>query len=212
MNHQVISKAVMTRLPMYYAYLKEIPEGEFVYISATAIANALELGEVQVRKDLALVSDGGKPKVGYLREGLINDLERFLGYDYTDNAILVGAGKLGQALMDYSGFSDLGLNVMAAFDAAPVREMTESGKKILPMEKVQSFIKANRIRIGIITVPAEKAQAVCDQLIECGILAIWNFAPVRLEVPEKILVQNENLATSLAVISRHVQAAVRERK
>ncbi len=212
MYSQVVSKAVLKRLPLYYSYLKEIPEGQFVYISSTAIAAALDLGEVQVRKDLALVSDGGKPKLGYLRESLIADLEHFLGYDNTDNAILVGAGKLGQALLDYSGFAEFGLNVMAAFDIHPSVPVTEGGKKILPIEQLQQYIKTNRIRIAIITVPAEYAQAVCDQLVEFGILAIWNFAPVRLEVPEKILVQNENLATSLAVISRHVQAALREKK
>lgn len=212
MDKVPVTKAMMKRLPVYLSYLKEIPDGEFIYISATAIAGALELGEVQVRKDLALVSNGGKPKVGYLREALINDLEHFLGYDYTDNAILVGAGKLGQALLDYSGFSAFGMNVLAGFDVMPDRAQTDSGKPIYPMEKLQSFIKSSRVRIAILTVPVEQAQAVCDQLLACGILAILNFAPTRLEVPDNILVQNENLATSLAVISRHVQAAMREKK
>ena len=210
MEKRNISKPVMKRLPQYHAYLKELSD-DVIYISATAIANALDLGEVQVRKDLALVSDSGKPKVGYPRETLLQELEEFLGYHCTDNAILVGAGKLGQALMDYSGFREYGLHVLAAFDQAPVRDRTESGKQILPMEHLQSFIHTHRVRIGIITVPADKAQMVCDQLVACGILAIWNFAPVRLEVPAHILVQNENLATSLAVISRHVQAILNER-
>lgn len=211
MENRVISKSVLKRLPIYYTYLKDIPEGEYTYISATALANALSLGEVQVRKDLALISDGGKPKVGYHRESLIADLEHFLGYDYTDNAILVGAGKLGQALLDYTGFEEYGLNVLAAFDRNPFQEKTDSGKRILPMDQLQSFVASRRVCIGIITVPTEAAQEVCDRLVECGILAIWNFAPVRLEVPEHILVQNENLATSFAVISRHVQAALREK-
>lgn len=206
MTKKAVSKAVLKRLPTYLAYLKSLPEEECTYISATALANALELGEVQVRKDLAMVSDGGKPKVGYLREALMQDLEHFLCYDYTDHAIVVGTGKLGQALMDYSGFETLGLYILAGFDRTPEGKRVESGKRIMSMDALPGFIKANRIRIAILTVPTEHAQSVCDQLVACGIQAIWNFAPVRLEVPEDILVQNENLASSLAVICRHMHA------
>ncbi len=207
-----ISKAVLKRLPGYLAYLKNIPEGASPYISATALANALDMGEVQVRKDLAMVSDGGRPKVGYRREDLVEDISQFLGYDNTTDAILVGAGKLGQALLGYVGFEAYGLNILAAFDAEPACEQTEEGKKILPMEKMEGFCRANSVLMGIITVPAEYAQSVCDRLISCGIKAIWNFAPVHLDVPDHILVQNENMATSLAVLSMHLQAQIKEKK
>ena len=92
-----ISKATLKRLPTYLAYLKSLPEGSSVNISATALAAGLHMGEVQVRKDLAIVSDGGRPKVGYQREALIDDIEQFLGYDNTTDAVLIGAGKLGPA-------------------------------------------------------------------------------------------------------------------
>lgn len=201
-----ISKSVLRRLPIYLAYMKTLSGVDYTYISATSIANALNMGEVQVRKDLALVSCSGKPKVGYLRSALIEELEHFLGYDYTDQAVLVGAGKLGQALMDYSGFQSYGLDILAAFDISPEKETTTGGKPILPMERLAEFIRANKIRIGIITVTENNAQEVCDTLVQCGIRAIWNFAPVRLEVPKQVLLQNENLASSLAVISMHMQA------
>ena len=97
MERKEISKAVLKRLPGYLSYLKGIPADASPYISATALAAALGMGEVQVRKDLAMVSDGGRPKIGYLRESLIEDISQFLGYDNTTDAILVGAGKLGQA-------------------------------------------------------------------------------------------------------------------
>ena len=212
MQQKEISKSVLKRLPGYVAYLRSIPESNGPYISATALANALGMGEVQVRKDLAMVSDGGRPKVGYLRESLIEDIEQFLGYDNTTDAVLIGAGKLGQALLGYVGFDAYGLNILAAFDSCPSAASTDEGKPIYHMDQLQSFCKSNKVLMGIITVPAAYAQAVCDQLIECGIKAIWNFAPTHLEVPSNILVQNENMATSLAVLSMHLQAQMKERK
>ncbi len=124
MERKEISKAVLKRLPGYLAYLKGMPDSGSPYISATALANALGMGEVQVRKDLAMVSDGGRPKIGYVRESLIEDIEQFLGYDNTTDAVLIGAGKLGLALMGYKGFQDYGLNILAAFDRDPVKDKT----------------------------------------------------------------------------------------
>jgi len=165
-----------------------------------------------VRKDLAMVSDGGRPKIGYLRESLIDDIEQFLGYDNTTDAVLIGAGKLGQALMGYQGFDEYGLNILAAFDSHPKMDRTEEGKPVYNISKLASFCRANKVLMGIITVPAESAQEAADALISCGIKAIWNFAPKHLEVPSNILVQTENMATSLAVLSVHLQAQIKEEK
>lgn len=212
MERKEISKSVLKRLPGYLAYLKSIPEGGSPYISATSLANSLGMGEVQVRKDLAMVSDGGRPKIGYLRESLIEDIEQFLGYDNTTDAVLIGAGKLGQALLGYGGFEDYGLNILAAFDVNPATEMTEEGKPIYHIDKLESFCRTHKVLMGIITVPAQHAQEVCDKLIGCGIKAIWTFANARLDVPANILVQYENMATSLAVLSMHLQAQIKEKK
>ena len=212
MERKEISKAVLMRLPGYLSYLKNIPEDASPYISATALAAALGMGEVQVRKDLAMVSDGGRPKIGYLRESLIEDISQFLGYDNTTDAVLVGAGKLGQALLGYGGFEAYGLNILAAFDEKPAADCTEEGRPIYSMDKLESFCHANKVLMGIITVPAQYAQQVCDLMIQCGIKAVWNFAPVHLDVPANILVQNENMATSLAVLSMHLQAQMKDKK
>lgn len=212
MERKEISKSVLKRLPGYLNYLKNIPDNASPYISATALANALGMGEVQVRKDLAMVSDGGRPKIGYLRESLIEDISQFLGYDNTTDAILIGAGKLGQALLGYTGFGAYGLNILAAFDMSPVNDNTEDGKPIFSMEKLESFCRTHNVLMGIITVPGSCAQEVCDRLIQCGIKAIWNFAPVHLDVPPNIVVQNENMATSLALLSMHLQAQMKEKK
>ncbi len=212
MERKEISKAVLKRLPGYLAYLKSLSQNSSPYISATALANALGMGEVQVRKDLAMVSDGGRPKIGYPRESLIDDIEQFLGYDNTTDAVLIGAGKLGQALLGYSGFGAYGLNILAAFDVTPSTEIRDDEKLIYNIDQLESFCRTHKVLMGIITVPADYAQGVCDQLIGCGIKAIWNFAPVHLEVPPHILVQHENMATSLAVLSMHLQAQIKEKK
>ena len=211
MERKEISKSVLKRLPGYLAYLKGLPEGGSAYISATSLANALGMGEVQVRKDLAMVCDGGRPKLGYPKSVLIDDIEQFLGYDNTTDAVLIGAGKLGQALLGYSGFEAYGLNILAAFDVAPAQQ-SEAGKPIYHISQLESFCRSHKVLMGIITVPVEYAQSVCDQLIECGIKAIWTFAPTHLEVPSNILVQHENMATSLAVLSMHLQAQIKEKK
>jgi len=207
-----ISNAVLKRLPSYLSYLRGLSDQDSPYISATTLAKALGMGDVQVRKDLAMVSDGGRPKVGYLRENLIEDIEQFLGYDNTTDAVLIGAGKLGQALMDHKGFEEYGLNILAGFDTNPTRDCTEDGHPIYPMENLESFCRSNKVLMGIITVPAPYAQEICDKLIDCGIKAIWTFATVHLEVPPHILVQYENMATSLAVLSMHLQAQIKEKK
>ncbi len=207
---QKISNSVLKRLPVYLSYLKALPDDAPENISATTLAAALNMGEVQVRKDLALVSDGGRPKVGYHRAGLVEDIEQFLGYDNTNDAVLIGAGKLGCALLGYSGFSEYGLNILAAFDAnETLAGQSEGGKPILPLSDLEKICSKQKIYIGIITVPAPYAQEVCDLLVANGIKAIWNFAPTHLDVPEGIIVQNENMATSLAVLSKHLSAQMK---
>jgi redox-sensing transcriptional repressor len=211
MEHKDISKAVIKRLPSYLAYLRSLPESAPANISATTLANALGMGEVQVRKDLAMVCSFGRPKVGYPRQRLADDIEQFLGYDNTTDAVIIGAGKLGQALLCYSGFEAYGLNILAAFDANPDKKCVDC-KPVMKMDELESFCRSHKVRMGIITVPADHAQGVCDKLIACGIKAVWNFAPTHLEVPNNILVQHENMATSLAVLSMHLQAQMKEKK
>lgn len=202
-----ISLPVLKRLPSYLTYLKSVQEDAPENISATALAAAMNLGEVQVRKDLAMISDGGRPKVGYNRKALISDIEQFLGYNNTNDAVLIGAGKLGSALLEYKGFAEYGLNIVAAFDSNDaVTGKTSSGKLILPMSKLEEICRDRKILIGIVTVPAENCQQVCDLLVQYGIKAIWNFAPTHIDAPADILVQYENMATSLAVLSKHLAA------
>lgn len=193
-----ISKATLGRIPRYLNFLKELSPNRAPYISATTIAKELNLGEVQVRKDLAMVSGAGKPRLGYETELLIGQLEDCLGYNQLTLAVLVGAGRLGRALLQYDGFEHFGVKIKAAFDSNEEIINLDSKTEILPMKQFDVFCKEHNICLGIITVGEGSAQVVCDQMVNSGITAIWNFAPCKLHVPNGVLLQNENLALSLA--------------
>lgn len=200
-----VSKATLGRIPMYLDFLRALPIDSFEHISATFIAKELSLGEVQVRKDLASVSGSGKPKLGYLTGELIKNLEECLGRDKITFAVLVGAGKLGKALLDYAEFEKYGIRIAAAFDSND-KVIDLNGKiSIQPISRFEEFCKSRSIQLGIITVGAGSAQAVCDKMIECGITAIMNFAPCKLNVPDGIILKNENLALSLAHLNNQVK-------
>lgn len=211
MKLQSISTQTLHRIPLYLNYLRSLPKDGAENISATAIAEALGLNDVQVRKDLAQVSSGGRPKIGYITKRLIADIEEFMGYNDTRSAIVAGAGNLGRALFSYGGFSEYGLELVAAFDVDEALIGTSiTGKPVLSFDKMKDLCQRMNIRIGIITVPSEAAQQVCDQMVESGILAIWNFAPVHLSVPEDVLVRYENIACSLAVLAKRLNDKLME--
>ena len=205
MKANQISRATLGRLPLYLNNLKQIESSGTTSISATTIAKALSLGEVQVRKDLASVSGAGKPKVGYESSDLIKRLEDTLGSNSITSAVLVGAGKLGRALLDYNGFEEFGIKIIAAFDSNDeVIRFSKTSKDILPISTLSEYCIANNVKLGIITVGPVSAQQVCDMMEQSGIKAIWNFAPCNLEVSDGILVKNENLALSLAHLSNQL--------
>ena len=200
-----VSKATLGRLPSYLEYLRNLPPDKVPYISATAIAKHLGLGEVQVRKDLAAVSGAGKPKLGYVTAELVEKLEECLGCNQVTSAVLVGAGRLGRALLQYDEFEKYGVKISAAFDSNERVISLGSKTEILPMNQFEYFCKTKNIKLGIITVGEGSAQAVCDQMVKSGITAIWNFAPCKLKVPVGILLQNENLALSLAHLNNQLR-------
>lgn len=210
---RILSVQGVKRLPYYLKFLKELQEEGAQFVPAAAIAESLDVYEVQVRKDLAAVSSQpGKPRVGFSVSGLIADIEHFLGYDNSNVAALVGVGHLGKALMSYGGFADYGLNIAAAFDREErLTGQSIHGCKVYPMDQLAEVCRRKHIPIGIITTPAEQAQTVCDQLVAAGIKAIWNFAHVRLHVPEGVLVQNEDMAVSFALLSNQLAQALREK-
>ncbi len=204
MSTGTVAKATLGRLPRYLQYLKTLP-ADCKNVSATTIAKELGLGDVQVRKDLAAVCSEGRPKIGYITNDLIKQLEQYLGQNKTQCAVIVGAGKLGKALLDYEGFADYGLNIIAAFDkAVDTTEYSATGKPIYSMSLFETICQQKQVRIGIIVVPKSAAQQVCDRMIHLQFSAIWNFAPISLRVPKTIAIQQENLALSLAHLTKQI--------
>jgi redox-sensing transcriptional repressor len=197
-----IPQASLKRLPQDHHYLMDLEAKGIRQVSCTMIGADLNCVPVQVRKDLQYTGIIGKPKTGYSVPELIQAIETFLGWNNVTEAFLVGAGNLGTALLGHERFSKFGMRIVAAFDTDP----NKIGKwiherAILPLEELDDLAKRMSIHLGIITTPAETAQAVADEMVRAGILAIWNFAPVRLKVPENIFVHNEDLYSSLASLS-----------
>lgn len=189
----MISKATLGRLPTYLKYLTALPDA-VTAISATTLAKELSLGEVQVRKDLASVCGKGKPKVGYEVKDLVVSIKRVISLKPNKEAIIVGAGKLGTALLGYPGFSEYGLIVSKAFDV----DDKKCGGNVLPMSELQSYIRLHQVELGVLTVPAGAAQSAADEMVKGGVRAIWCFSPTAIKVPDGVIVQYENLALSLA--------------
>jgi len=204
-QERVASEPTLRRLPTYHHYLKTLAERGRDVVSCTHIGNDLRLDPTQVRKDLAVTGIRGLPKVGYRIDQLLTCIEEFLGWNNTTEAFLAGTGHLGQALLGYEGFRRYGLEIVAAFDSDEAKiGTTVAGHKILPVDKLANLARRMKIRLGIIAVPAAAAQQVAEAMAEGGITGIWNFAPAALSLPPEVLVQNENLASGLAVLSAKI--------
>jgi redox-sensing transcriptional repressor len=200
---RVAPEPTLRRLPLYHRLLKELQERGVVGVSCTHIGAGLGLDPTQVRKDIEVTGAVGRPKVGYVVTDLVEAIERFLGWDSTNEAFLVGAGSLGAALLGYAKFHECGLDIVAAFDADAAKVGTQiHGKHVLALAEMPDLMRRMHIHMGVITVPAAAAQAVADLMLTGGVRAIWNFAPVHLNVPAEIIVRNEDLYCSLAALSQ----------
>jgi redox-sensing transcriptional repressor len=209
-----IPEPTLRRLPIYYQYLKKIQEEtKSKYISCTQIGNELSILPIQVRKDLEITEASGKPKLGYGVKELLCNIEEFLGWNNTTDAYLVGVGNLGSALLGYQGFKDYGLNIIAAFDEDESKTGTEiRGKIVFHVRKLPEMIRRMGIKIGILSVPAHCAQSLADTMVGAGIHAIWNFSPIKIMVPQGIIVQHENLASSLVVLSKKLAMSLKSER
>ncbi len=198
-----VSAPTLARMPAYLRYLKEESGKGNRYVASAAIAKDMSISAVLVRKDLALVSSvPGRPRLGFEVDGLIADIERFLGYDNVSDAVVVGVGALGKAFLNYEGFHNYGLNIIAGFDVATsLVHTTINQKPIFHLSELGKFVRQRNINIGIVSVPKHAAQEVVNQMVRAGLRAIWNFAPVKLTVPEGVVVRYEDLAASLAMLS-----------
>ncbi len=203
-----IPEPALRRLPGYHHFLKLLETQGVESVSCSMIGRELNLDPTQIRKDIALTGIEGKPKVGYDLHDLIASIEHFLGWNNPKQAFLAGAGSLGSALLGHQQFNRYGIDIVAAFDTDKVKTgQVIHGKEILPLEKLANLARRMHILIGIITTPAEEAQYVADQMVAGGIRAIWNFTPTSINATEEVIVQDEDLFASLAVLSRRLSAA-----
>jgi len=202
MGQKSASIQTIRRLPAYLVLLRKVLHNGRDVVSSATIGNMLQLDAIQVRKDLAVTGIEGKPKVGYMVTELIETIENFLRWNNTKEAFIAGVGNLGRALIGYPGFAKHGVKVIAAFDDDErIIGQDISGVEVLPIGKLSELAERMHVKIGIIAAPAEAAQAIADSMVEGGIRAIWNFAPVKLSVPTTVIVQDEDLAQGLAVLS-----------
>ncbi len=190
----------LQRLPVYLNYLKTLPP-ERKFISSGNIAEALGMGEVLVRKDLAYTSAIGRPRVGYVVKELIAALEDFLCCNGVRNAVIVGVGALGRAVLSYGGFRNYGIEIVAAFDSDASKIGALAGKPVYDIAELDTEIARLDAELAVICVPAAHAQDVANKLIASGIKAILNFAPVLIRAPEGVLVRHIDVAANLAILS-----------
>lgn len=203
-----IPEPTLRRLPGYHHLLTILAGEGQEYVSCSVIGRALSLDPTQVRKDIAVTGIEGKPKVGYDLSELMGAIENFLGWNNPTQAFLAGVGHLGQALLGAQQFNKYGMDIVAAFDVDPKKiGKNIQGREVLPLEKLANLARRMHVVMGIIAVPAESAQYVADQMVAGGVQAIWNFAPVALNTVPNVIVQNEDLFASLAVLSNRLATA-----
>ena len=205
MKEQTISKATIDRLPLYYRTLRLAQDDGMDIISSDELGRRLELTPEQIRKDLALFGQFGKKGVGYYVNELKFNVGKILGLDNHWNIAIVGIGHLGVALANYQNFIALGFNLVALFDNDPnIIGKTVNHVKVKSIDELQSCAKNLKIDIGVIAVPAQFAQQVADKLVKANIKGIWNFAPVKMRVPEDVKIVNEDLSVGLSRLSYYI--------
>lgn len=200
----------LKRLTRYLSVIHQLKESKTDYISSTEIANIMGLDPIQVRKDLEFTGISGFPRLGFKIDDLHFAIKEILNWNNAEDAFLVGAGSLGQAILGYDRFKSCGLKIIAGFDINP--ELI--GKKISNIEvchinKIPNLIKRLNVKIGIICVPASSAQEVVDLMVDNGILALWNFAPIHVNVPSDIIIENAQLSQSLGILTHKLAEKIK---
>lgn len=197
-----ISMAVIRRLPKYHRYLRDLLHKDVKRISSKELSEIIGFTASQIRQDLNNFGGFGQQGYGYNVEDLYSEIGKILGLNKPYNSLIVGAGNLGQALAKYSSFDRYGFHLAGIFDISPkIIGSVIQDVKVMPMERMNDFIKTNQISIAYICTSASGAQEVADALVDSGIRAIWNFAPVDLKVPKTVTVENVHLIDHLMTLS-----------
>ena len=206
MNEKKIPKSVIERIPLYADYLNKLIKNNIGMISSTTISQEIGLGEVQVRKDLNFISGKGKPKIGYNTIDLRNDVEELIHSEKYTNVAIVGAGKIGEALANYSGFKESGFNILAIFDNDKSKiGKNISGKPVLSDEELNNYCTENNIEMIMLAVPSGEAQNICDNIKNDVVKGILNFTNKKLNVNENICIRNVDIASLLVMLAVEIR-------
>lgn len=199
-NARGISETVIRRMPVYHRYLKELIDSGIERVSSKELSRITGFSASQIRQDLNNFGGFGQQGYGYNTKALKEQVDKILGIDKSYKSIVIGAGRLGQAIARYKGFRDSGFNVISLFD---VKEDMEdiSGIKVRNMKDMEKYIRDEEVDVAIITVPKEFCQDVAKKVIDAGVKGIWNFAPYDLKGPEGVVVENIRLNDSLLTLS-----------
>ena len=195
---RTISRAVIQRMPRYYRYLSDLEEQGTERISSKELSKLMHVTASQIRQDLNNFGEFGQQGYGYNVNYLREEIGKILGLDKTHKIIIIGAGNLGQALANYVRFEKRGFMIVGLFDINPALQGTEvRGIPVYHMDELESYIAANDIQIAVLTLPRTSAPEAAKRVVQAGIGAIWNFAPIDLNVPEDVLVENVHLSESM---------------
>ncbi len=204
---KVISSAVIKRLPRYYRYLGDLLKNGVVRISSKELSQRMNVTASQIRQDLNNFGGFGQQGYGYNVEYLYQEMGKILGLDQVNNIIIVGAGNLGQALANNQDFDTNGFRIIGLFDVNPkLIGMTVKGVEVYDIDQLEEFINSHDVKIAALTLPKAKASAIAEKLVELGIKALWNFAPVDYDLPEDVLVENVHLSESIMTLSYRIHS------
>ncbi len=213
MSYEFIPEPTLRRLPWYLAYVTMLRSQGVEYVSSTRIAENLDVDSSQIAKDLSFLDIKGKTRIGYEVKGLEEQLVMFLGFQKQHNAVVVGAGSLGSALMSDSGLGRYGLNIVAGFDTDPAKVGTRiAGTPVFSLDHLPDIHSRMDVKVAIITVPFDYAQSAADACMDAGICGIWNFTPRRIRVREGVVIQNTSIYSNLAVMYNRIEAELRNEK
>ena len=200
-NRIILPEPTIRRLPWYLSYVRMLDNMQVEYVSSTQISNELNVQSSQIAKDLSFLNIRGKTRIGYEVKSLVTVLEDFLGFNRHHNAVVIGTGSLGTALMQDHGLENYGLNIVAGFDVrSEVIGKKIGGVPVYDIDQLADWRQKNDVSIAILTVPVERAQETADLAIASGMTALWNFTPYRIKVSDNVIIANTSIYAHLAII------------
>lgn len=205
-NRTILPEPTIRRLPWYLSYVRMLNHLHVEYVSSTQISKELNVQSSQIAKDLSFLNIRGKTRIGYEVRSLLVELENFLGFNRQHDAVVIGTGSLGTALMQDHGLEHYGLNIVAGFDVRnEVIGKNLGGLPVFDINELASWQREHHVSIAILTVPVERAQETADLAIASGVTALWNFTPYRIKVPEDVVIANTSIYAHLAIIYNRMQ-------